>query len=350
MYKVENYIKKGDFSERMIGLMENLTVAYKKEYGETEDLRLSVPQITTLLYKGDISILKEKLINYLRQKDKIWLLLDNIDKGWPSSGLQKEDFIIMRTLIDALRKIQRQFDKEKIELHPIIFLRNDVYELLVENTSDRQKEAKELLDWVDPDLLREIIKLRILSSLDFGKVTDFKTIWQSLCVSHYKGEETSQYLIERSLMRPRFLINLLNHCKGFAVNLNHNIIQVEDIEKGFKSYSMDILSDIGYELRDVLPESENILYNFLGSRSQLNELELKDILSFTNEKLDLYTRLVNLLLWHGFLGIKPENKIEYYIYSVNYNMQILSSLLLKYNYNVLFIIHPSFRPALLIEE
>ena len=151
-------------------------------------------------------------------------------------------------------------------------------------------------------------------------------------------------------MRPRFLINLLNHCKGFAVNLNHKIIQADDIEKGFKSYSMDILTDIGYELRDVLPESENILYNFLGSHFQLNETELKTILAFEKIQTELYTRLVRLLLWHGFLGIKPESKDEFYIYTVNYNMQLLSGLLQKYNSNSLYIIHPSFRPALLIDE
>jgi hypothetical protein len=349
-YKGENYLRKGDFSERIVGLMENLTVAYKKQYGEKENVRLSVPEITTLLYKGDISKLKEKLIEYLKLKDKVWLLLDNIDKGWPSSGLENEDFIIMRTLIDALRKIQRQFDKERIEMHPIVFLRNDVYELLVEKTSDRQKEAKELLDWVDSDLLREIIKLRILSSLDFGETKDFSTIWQSLCVSHYKGEETSQYLIERSLMRPRFLINLLNHCKGFAVNLNHNIIQIEDITKGFNSYSMDILTDISYELRDVLPESENILYNFIGCTTDLNLLDLKKIIKYEIIGDTFFAKLINLLLWHGFLGIKYETKNDIFIYNVNYNMHILNGLIDKFEDKIIYTINPAFMPALLIEE
>jgi hypothetical protein len=308
-----------------------------------------VPEITNLLYKGDIAILKDRLIQYLKNKDRTWVLMDNIDKGWPSTGLQKEDFIIMSTLIDALRKIQRQFAREKIELNPIIFLRNDVYELLVENTPDRQKESKEILDWVDSDLLREVVKLRILSSLDFNGITDFTSIWASLCISHYQGEDTSQYLIDRSLMRPRFLINLLNHCKGFAVNLNHKIIEADDIAKGFNAYSTDLLTDISYELRDVLPESENILYNFIGANSKLTDSDLKRILKVEDGDINYYPKLINLLLWHGFLGIQPSGKTEMYIYSVHYNMALLNGFIMKYKEDLVYVIHPSFQPSLLIE-
>ena len=42
--------------------------------------------------------------------------------------------------------------KAKYEVFPIIFLRNDVYDLLVRESPDRQKEAKAFLDWTDPDL------------------------------------------------------------------------------------------------------------------------------------------------------------------------------------------------------
>lgn len=229
-YNKESYLTEGDFSERMSRLMDSLTAAYRAKYGDQQNVRLSSAEITNLLYKSDINDLKNMLVNYAKHKEKVWLLIDNVDKGWPSSGLQEEDFIIMRTLIDSLRNIQRQFSKEKIELYPIIFLRNDVYELLVEKTADRQKESKELLDWVDHDLLRELIKLRIISSLEI-ETLNFDEIWQSVCISHYKGEETSQYLIDRSLMRPRFLINLISQCKSFAVNLNHTRIQSDDIEK-----------------------------------------------------------------------------------------------------------------------
>jgi hypothetical protein len=166
----------------------------------------------------------------MKHKEVCWLLFDNIDKGWSTSGIVHEDLLIIRALIDATKKIERQFGKSKVDVNTIVFLRNDVYELLVKETSDRGKEASVLLDWTDPDLLRELVRLRIVSN-DINGDSSFETLWPKICISHYDGEESSQYLIERSLMRPRFLLNLISQCKSFAINLNHERILEEDIEK-----------------------------------------------------------------------------------------------------------------------
>lgn len=348
-YKAEEYLTEGDFSERMSNLMEKLTVSYKTKYGQDKNVRLSLPEITDLIYNSDIKKLRINLAKYLKHKEKVWLLFDNIDKGWPSTGLKHEDFIIIRTLIDASRKIQRHFDKENIEIFPLIFLRNDVYELLVKETSDRQKEAIVLLDWIDPDLLRKIIELRIKSN-STTESDDFDEIWRKICISHYRGEETSQFLIEHSLMRPRFLINLINQCKGFAINLNHKIIEEEDIKKGLESFSVDLLTDIGYEIRDIFPESENILYNFIASEAEFSLTTLTETIKIPIKEQSLIDRIIDLLLWYGFLGIKTDNNEIKYIYNFNYNMQLLKGFIKKKSNQVVYCINPGFWASLLINE
>lgn len=308
-----------------------------------------MPEITRLLYKTDLKKLRDAIISYLQLKEQIWLLFDNIDKGWPSSGLVKEDLIIIRTLVDASRKLQREFSRSKIELFPIIFIRNDVYDLLIESTSDRQKEAKVNLDWVDPDLLREVIRLRIIASLDGGK-ENFDELWRSICISHYKGEETSQFLIDRCLMRPRFLINLINQCLGFAVNLNHKKIEEDDIEKGLGSFSVDVLTDISYEIRDVFKEAENIMYVFLTSKANLSHEELRNIIAESEISEDLIEKVIEILLWYGFLGLKLNNQDVKYIFNLNYNMQLLKGLIKKNKDNFTYSINPAFWPSLMIEN
>ena len=186
----------------------------------------------------------------MEHKGTLWLLFDNIDNGWPTSGLEHNDLLIIRALIEATRKIERVFGKKDLDIKTAVFLRNDVYELLVQETADRGKEASVLLDWTDPDLLRELVRLRIIAN-GLDDDIEFVEAWLKIIVSHYKGEESSQYFIERSLMRPRFLLNLINHCKSFAINLNHEIISESDIEKGLSAYASDLLRDIGYELRDM---------------------------------------------------------------------------------------------------
>lgn len=102
-------------------------------------------------------------------------------------------------------------------------------------------------------------------------------------------------------------------------------------------------------MRDVFPEAENVLYNFITSKSELTELELKELLKEENESEEIINRIIDLLLWHGFLGVRINNNETKYIYNLNYNMKLLKGLILKFKSSVLYVINPSFWPSLMIE-
>ena len=349
LYNVDEYDSEGDFSERMSGLMEKIYSEYQAQYSDKKDVRLNAAQVTELIHKHDVKQLKNQLISYMANKGALWLLFDNIDNGWPTSGLTHEDLLIIRALIDATRKIEREFGKRELEVKTAVFLRNDVYELLVKETADRGKEASVLLDWTDPDLLREVVRLRIVAN-NLDENTDFLSAWHKIFVSHYKGEETSQYLIDRSLMRPRFLLNLINHCKSFSINLNHEIIDSSDIEKGLNAYSSDLLKDIGYELKDVSKESDGVLYAFIDSNSELGEDEILGLLKEMELDDDLAKKVFNLLLWYGFLGVKIKSEDPKYIYDFHYDKSLMDGVIKKAKEKTIFVINQAFWPALMINE
>lgn len=349
LYHEEDYDSEGDFSERMSMLMEKIYSEYQLKYGSNKCVNLSSSEVTELLYKHDVKKLKLQLGRYLENKQILWLLFDNIDNGWPTSGLQHEDLLMIRALIDATRKIERQFSSTNLKVRSVVFLRNDVYELLVKETSDRGKEASVVLDWTDSDLLRELVRLRIVSN-GLDDELDFKAAWLRLFVSHHKGEETSQFLIERSLMRPRFLLNLINHCKSFAINLNHEIIEGSDIEKGISAYSADLLRDIGYELRDVSEETDGVLYAFIASPSDLSEAEVIDKLIQSGLEKDRATRVMDLLLWYGFLGIRINSDDPKFIYDFSYNKALMDGVKRNSTQNISMVINQAFWPALMIGQ
>ncbi|WP_219908221.1 P-loop ATPase, Sll1717 family [Vibrio splendidus] len=346
LYHAEGYETEGDFSERMSTLMENISTEYRSKYNQQDDVRLNVGQLTELLYCHDVRVLTSQITDYMRNKDACWLLFDNLDKGWPTSGLKHEDLIMIRALLDATKKIERQFSRSGTQVNSIVFLRNDVYELLVKETSDRGKEAKVLLDWTDPDLLREIVRLRLVSNEMTGSEL-FEALWPKVCVSHYDGEESSQYLIERSLMRPRFLLNLISQCKGFAINLNHSKIEEADIEKGLEAYSADLLADIGYEINDVQDGVDDILYAFIQSPSVMKKGEILETLTQFGLENEQSESIFNLLIWYGFLGLKVGEEFKY-IFNLNYSINLMMGLIKK-NGNADFVINPAFWPALLID-
>jgi hypothetical protein len=103
-------------------------------------------------------------------------------------------------------------------------------------------------------------------------------MWHELCTSHYRGEDTSTYLISRSLMRPRNLLKIFNHCRGFATNFNRQKIEETDIEKGLKTYSADLLDELGRELTDVMPQARDLIYHFIDAPETLTISQLATIL------------------------------------------------------------------------
>jgi len=349
LYNAETYDSQGDFSERMSSLMERVYSEYRSKFGDEDKVSLSSSQVTELIYSHDVKQLKQKLGSYLEHKELLWLLFDNLDNGWPTSGLQHEDLLIIRALIEATRKIERQFSRSSFRVRTVVFLRNDVYELLVKETSDRGKEASVLLDWTDADLLRELIRLRIISN-GLDEYTDFESAWLKVFTSHYRGEESSQFLIDRSLMRPRFLLNLINHCKSFAINLNHETVEAADIEKGIAAYSSDLLRDIGYELRDISEDTEDILYAFIASHSVLSEREILFTLSESGLTEDKARNAIDLLLWYGFLGLKISEEDNKFIYDFNYNKSLMDGVKRKSKDQTQYVINQAFWPALMIEK
>ena len=165
----------------------------------------------------------------------MWVLFDNLDKGWSTQGVDMIDAIVLRCLVDAGRKAEREMRRADNAVHCIVFVRNDVYDHLMRNSPDYGKELRATLDWNDADMLREMLRLRLVSGMhgDLDEM-DFQTVWHELCSSHYRGEETSSYLIDRSLMRPHNVLKLFNHWRGFATNFNRQRIEEGDIEKGLK--------------------------------------------------------------------------------------------------------------------
>ena len=143
-----------------------------------------------LLYRHDLAKLRGLISEYLERKATVWILFDNLDKGWSTQGVDEIDATVLRCLIDAGRKIEREMRKADRSLHSIVFVRNDVYEHIMRHSADYGKEMRAVLDWTEPDLLREMLRLRLISGLD-GKATNvgFDQIWPTFCVSHYRGEE-----------------------------------------------------------------------------------------------------------------------------------------------------------------
>jgi hypothetical protein len=336
----------GTFADRISALVRQIADRYAQSKKDKEAESTFETNLTAWIYRDAIGVLSQSIFSYLTEKRELWLLFDNIDKGWSTGGLDGLDLTLVRCLIDACRKLQQRLSKQDVAVHSVLFLRNDVYELLVRSTADRGKEAAVKVDWTDPDLLRDLLRLRFLASGKFGPDESFDDIWAQIAETHYRGEETAQYIIDRCLMRPRFLINLLSYCKSSASNLGHDRIQATDIEKGLKNYSMDLVSDLQFEMHDIDPSTEDLIYSFIGVSSGLLDDELRAILSEAGVSIEKHERVIEMLMWYGFLGLEQDPDETTFIYNVNYEMKLLTGLRRRMGPGVRYSINPAFEPSL----
>lgn len=327
-YSDDAFVSEGDFAERMSRLLDRIATDFDTEYStdKKHSTSLTASQVTSLLYKHDIAKLRGLLAKYLAFKNGLWILFDNLDKGWPPHGLTPEDVTSFRALLDAINKLQNLLRNKGQTCVGVVFVRNDVYEWLIRGSSDRGKISHVLIDWSDDALLKEILKRRLAASVGKDKET-FENLWHQVCVSHIRGEETSQYLIDRCLMRPRGLIDLVQFCRSRALNLGRDRIEIEDIQDGEEAYSTELITNLGYEIRDVFPKAKDILYHLLGKQSWLNSSEIDAVLESAGVDSHDRVRALQLLLWYGVIGVvRPSTGEGAYIYSVKYDLNRLLAI------------------------
>lgn len=336
----------GDFSERLYAFSSSVADRFDDKFRDKTDVNLSSVDVGQLLHSGDIPALRGSISRYLDRKTSVWVLFDNLDKGWSIGGVDETDALITRALIDASRKVEREMERDGHKFTNVVFVRNDVYDTVMRNSADFGKEMRAVLDWTDEDLLREMLRLRLAKGLGIEtNAPGFFDIWQRLVVSHYNGEETSSALIKRTLMRPRNLLKIFNHCRGFATNLNKGKIEEGDIEKGLKAYSEDLFTEIGRELEDVAPYASDVLYELMDTKSKLTTSEIeKRIMHLTAER-DQIDAIMRFLIFYGVFGLVADEK-TYYIYDVNYDLKRIEVRTRGLGERAVFEINPALWPAL----
>jgi len=330
-------MEEADFSERLLNVVDKLADTTDTSVFGNE----SSERLTGLLYQQEIRNLSSKLGTYLRGKKGVWLLIDNLDKGWPVNGAETEDIMILRSLLESTRKLQRSFSKDNIEFNTVVFIRNDIYEHLLKETSDKGKDTAVLLEWTDLEALKQLVYRRMLTSVQ--QESTFESLWLSFFQAHVEGEESFSYIVNRTMMRPRDILRLLRECVNVAVNRGHEKVSESDVIQAEKRYSEDQLQEISFELKDISPEYGDVIYGFIGCLTTLDREELRDRLRLMAVPDASCAHVEGLLLWFGFLGVMNSDGEERYSYSYQYGVD---RMLREACTNPTFVIHPAFRSAL----
>jgi hypothetical protein len=181
----------GDFTTRINRLSRY--VVQEIEAAKKRREAISAEFLTNVIFRGGISALKKVILRNADPYGQIVLLFDNIDKGWPTSGVANFDVRMVRLLIEALDKTRRDFVAAQRDFMSVVFLRNDIYELLVSETPDRGKAGQVRIDWTDRAKLKQVIHKRLQSGAKDHQKT-FDQLWSRYFPITVKGQDASNSL------------------------------------------------------------------------------------------------------------------------------------------------------------
>ena len=334
-----------DFSERLLKVSNDLIQNFKQEYQKEGSLQLSTPQITEMLYSShSIKDIRKSVSSYLQHKRETWILFDNLDKGWKSTGITSEDYIILRCLIDALRKIRQHLRSKDIDFNHVIFIRDDIYQILGESSPDSGKDPKISLDIQNSQLLENILYKRL--QYNFKIEQSFNELWSQIAIPEYETTTTFQYMVDRSFMRPRNMLRIFNHCKNSAISRNHDKIENDDIVNGMRNYFADLLLDFDNEMSDIIPEASGFIYNFSKQGRKYKGEDLIALMDMHNIHQASQDKILTFLLYYGIIGVKENSDTDSnqatFIYNVHYNMKHLITLTKPDIMKTHYIINPAF--------
>lgn len=344
----ERYIN-ADFTLRLENIVQSLKAINEKDTLEEQRLKVS-----EFLHETMIKRLREHLGNVLNNREKVSILIDNLDKSWNDNADLEKLSGLLFGLLNVVHKITDEFQKNsykhiKVNLSLIVFLRSDIFSRIMNYASERDKIPFKHLSWAEPNLLFRVIENRIEYSSN--GVTSPEMLWEKYFCRSVDGVPLRKFIENLILPRPRDIVFLFKVALQEAVNKGHLKVEEEDFKAAEYSYSEYALQSLFPENGGRIRNLDSILYEFAGEKSIISQEELEDCLTKNSDhNID---ELIRVLCEMTFLGQEiREGKYEYY--SEKRSTQITDKLAVRFSernsQSKRYQINPAFHAYLEIEK
>ena len=335
----------GDFSERLKRLSENVAERFQGD-GTMVDANLHQLQsskVLEVIYGEDVGKLRDQVLDYLHAKGTVCFLFDNLDRFWTPGGFTDDDALIVVGLTESMQEISRKFKRKSLVFRWAIFVRSDVYEFLVRGMADYGKLAVQSLEWTDRTLMKALFEQRLRASVSDASEA-WPSLWARASASTVLGRPVLDFLIDGSLMRPRYLIRLFETARRRALTFGRNRMEEEDYVVAFRELGWQVLEDLDREIADLVPNGKDLLFEVLQHRAGLSAAKFRYIAGRQMKTADNVAKLLDVMLWNGSVGVLDDGSPKY-IFDVGYKRQYLASLV-NADEEIRLAIHPTIAAAL----
>lgn len=200
--------------------------------------------------------------DFSKSKHKYFIVVDDLDEQWADDDLR---YRLIRALIEAIKRF-REIRCVKV----IIALRTDLLASVLETTRDSgfQEEKFEdfflRLKWADAQL--KLLVTQRVSELVKSKYTSKAVGFYDIFTRSIRKLDTLEYIVKRTLKRPRDMILFINDCFEEAsgkTEIPPSIVQLAEIK-----YSNGRLDSIAQEWFSTYPQLKTHIEFLKGMKSR----------------------------------------------------------------------------------
>lgn len=300
--KIASKIKTGEFTIKIAAVGE---LGIKRQ-NDADGFALSdsIDRVENLLLKT----IETSLFSQL----KFHIYIDQVDDVW-SNDLASNQLVI--GLIQAANRINITFPVIKV----VILLRTDIYQVLEFHEKDKLRGSELEILW-NFDSLSNLILERTRRFIDVNSNNFVKTIFNG----QLENNDLLSYMISRTLLRPRELIQFCNESLDIAKRSKNNKILADNVLEAEERFSKWKVSDLVAEYSTNYPFLNDLIIifakhvGFTRPTFTRNEFStkydsVKDNLTARNREISEITPEILLAILYniGFIGVIRSESISY---------------------------------------
>jgi len=213
-----------------------------------------------------VSALEDIIFEYC-DDSKYYIIFDELDEDYRAikSSEHAHYNYLLTSLFKAVQDVKYTFNGTKVNICPIVFLRDDIYSLIKDADKNKWRDFKIEIEW-NAEKIKKLLAYRISKDIGSDRVLPFQTAWGAIFnkdeIKSGSGKNTINsfdYISRSTHLRPRDYIRFIQVCAEETVQKNSIKISnqtVKFVDRAFSNYLKDEIVDEVYPL---LPDIEEIL-------------------------------------------------------------------------------------------
>lgn len=272
----------------------------------------------------------ERFILSEGDESSYFVLFDELDEDYKDviDKYQSDEYIdLITSLFKAVQDVRSVFRSSRSKVLPVVFLRDDIYELLQDSDKNKWNDLKVELSW-DEKKIQNLLAFRISRAIDpKGTIRSFGEAWSSafdpggVPFGHRQQSRMPvfQYIARSTLLRPRDFVRYIQVAAEEQLkNKPPRRISPDTVRVVDKAFSNYLRSEFVDEIHAILPDINEVLQILSQTRKQ--QLSRDEFIRVFNQKASegkLKTTdpdFVLRILFHFSVIGNVGNKVSFYRY------------------------------------